>query len=88
MEAKMSIILYARKSKLTKDNLLPIYLRITINRQRFDTSANRYVSEEKLSAQAGRVKGASTEAKTINCFLDALVGKAHSIERDFFDVIE
>lgn len=82
MEAKMSIILYARKSKLTKDNLLPIYLRITINRQRFDTSSNRYVSEEKWSAQAGRVKGTSAEAKSINSFLDALVGKAHSIERD------
>ena len=51
MVAKMSIILYARKSKVTKGNLLPIYLRITINRERFDTSTNRFVSEEKYLTQ-------------------------------------
>ena len=37
MEARMSVIFHARKSKVTKGNLLPIYLRITINRERFDT---------------------------------------------------
>jgi len=82
MEAKMSMILHTTKLKLTKDKLLSFHLRIIINRERFDTSVNRYVSEEKRSAQEGRVKrifGGHNDQP-----LAALTGKTHSTERDIY----
>lgn len=42
MDTKISILFYGKKAKTTKDNLLPIYLRVTIKGNRFETSTHRY----------------------------------------------
>jgi hypothetical protein len=81
MEKGMSMIFHARKSKATKENLVPIYLRVTIGGQRCELTTKQLISEEKWSAHTGKVKGTSTEAKAINSFLDTLQGKAHAIHR-------
>ena len=39
MEHIISILFYRKMSKKTKDNLVPIYMRITINGQRIEQSA-------------------------------------------------
>ncbi|MFT4155204.1 Arm DNA-binding domain-containing protein [Parafilimonas sp.] len=36
METKLSILFYSKTSKTTKDGLVPIYLRVTINGARFE----------------------------------------------------
>jgi hypothetical protein len=81
MEKRMSMIFHARKSKATKGNLVPIYLRVTIGGQRCELTTKQLISEEKWSAHTGEVKGTSFEAKSINSFLDTLQGKAHAIHR-------
>lgn len=81
MEKRMSMIFHARKSKATKGNLVPIYLRVTIGGQRCELTTKQLISEEKWSAHTGKVKGTSAEAKAINSFLDTLQGKAHAIHR-------
>ena len=43
MEHRISILFYARKSKMTKDKLVPIYACITVNGQRIEHSIQRYV---------------------------------------------
>ena len=72
MDTKISILFYGRKSKSTKDNLLPIYLRLTICGKRFELSTHRYVSPARWSVDAGKVKGNSEEARSINAYLDTL----------------
>ncbi|GAB3822113.1 hypothetical protein GCM10028895_25830 [Pontibacter rugosus] len=57
MDTKISILFYGRKAKTTRDNLVPIYLRVTLQGQRLELSTHRYVSPARWSAEAGKVKG-------------------------------
>ena len=56
METKLSILFYSKTAKTTKDGLMPIYLRVTINGKRFEQSTQRYVLSAKWSAAAGNAK--------------------------------
>ncbi|WP_162052271.1 Arm DNA-binding domain-containing protein [Pontibacter pamirensis] len=78
MDTKISILFYGKKSKTTTDNLLPIYLRITINGKRLETCTNRNVTPCKWSVEAGRVKGNTEEARRINAYLDILRSKVYA----------
>lgn len=82
MEARLSILFYGKSAKKTTDNLVPIYLRVTINGRRFEVSTQRYVDRLKWSAQAGRMKGNSEDAKRLNTFLDTLRGKVYQYQRE------
>ena len=59
---------------------MPIYLRITIEGQRFETSSQRYVEENKWSSASGRVKGSNEEARSINTYLDSLRSKIYQTQ--------
>ncbi|PKV63540.1 Arm DNA-binding domain-containing protein [Pontibacter ramchanderi] len=54
MDTKISILFYGRKAKTTRDNPLPIYLRVTIQGRRLELSAHRYVSPDLWSAEAAK----------------------------------
>ena len=55
METKLSILFYSKTAKTTKDGLMPIYLRVTINGKRFEQSTQRYVLSAKWSAAAAKL---------------------------------
>ena len=82
MNAKLSILFYARKVKKTKDGLLPIYLRITINGQRQEISTQRYIEGAKWSSLQGKAKGTSEEARSLNSYLDIIRSKIYDHQRD------
>jgi site-specific recombinase XerD len=82
MNAKLSILFYGKKSKLTKEGLLPIYLRVTIEGERIELSTQRYVHKDKWSVESGRVKGNSEEARSVNSYLDILRGRVYDHQRD------
>lgn len=42
MQAKISILFYAKRAKATTNGLIPIYLRVTINGHRIEISTKRY----------------------------------------------
>lgn len=76
MNATMSVLFFARKSKSNRRGETPIYMRITINGERYDLGTKRFVKMENWLPEAGRVKGSSEAAKSINSFLDSLRAKA------------
>ncbi len=82
MNAKLSILFYARKVKKNKDGLSPIYLRITINGQRLEISTQRYIEWAKWSPLQGKAKGTSEEARSLNSYLDIVRGKIYDHQRD------
>jgi integrase-like protein/Arm domain-containing DNA-binding protein len=82
MEHRISILFYARKSKKNSTGLFPIYLRITVNGQRLDQSIQSYVAGTLWSADAGRVKGNTDQARQINLYLDTLTSKVLKLERE------
>lgn len=76
MNATLSVLFFARKSKANSRGESPIYMRITINGERYDLGTKRFVGMDNWLAEAGRVKGSSEAAKSINSFLDSLRAKA------------
>ena len=72
MKTKVSILFYAKRAKASVNGLVPIYTRITINGQRIELSTNRFVEISKWSTEAGKMKGGSAEARSINSHLDML----------------
>ncbi|GGG24205.1 Arm DNA-binding domain-containing protein [Pontibacter amylolyticus] len=65
MDTKISILFYGGKDKTTKDNLLLFYLRVTLQGQRLELSTHRYVSPERWSVEAGKVKCSSADASSL-----------------------
>ena len=42
MNAKLSILFYAKRAKTTTDSLVPIYIRVTVDGERIELSTKRY----------------------------------------------
>ncbi|SIT93777.1 site-specific integrase [Pontibacter indicus] len=85
MDTKISILFYGRKAKTTKDKRLTIYLRVTLQGRRLELSTSRYVSPARWSAEAGKVKGRSALARSVNAYLDTLRAKAYGHHRELLE---
>jgi Arm DNA-binding domain len=85
MSASMNVLFYAKKTKTTTEGLVPIYMRVTIDGNRFEISTKRYVKIEQWSSKAGRMKGNHEEAKQINSLLDAFKVKVYDHQREILN---
>ena len=65
-----------------RENLVPIYLRITSNGGRIEQATNRTVELSKWSSTAGRMKGTRSEARMVNNYLDTAKNKVYALERE------
>jgi hypothetical protein len=72
MKAKVSILFYAKRAKTNVNGLVPIYSRITVNGKRIELTTGRFVEFSKWSAEVGKMKGTTDEARSINSQLDIL----------------
>lgn len=61
-----------KKNKLKKDGKAPVYLRITVEGNRFENSTHRNVDPDNWDAGHQRVKGRSESARVINTYLTEL----------------
>jgi len=66
---------------LDSSKKLSIYLRVTINGDRFEVSTQRYIEPVKWPTSAGKVKGNSEEARAINQYLDSLRQKVYDYQK-------
>ncbi|CAM3284866.1 Arm DNA-binding domain-containing protein [Flavobacterium longum] len=87
MKHKLSMLFYTKSSKATKKGTVPIYLRITINGVRIEISTSKYIELAKWNKVAGKMKGTTEEARTINSYLDILKSKVYDIEKDMVNNI-
>jgi len=81
MNAKLSILFYAKRAKTTTDGLVPIYIRVTVDGERIEFSTKRYTHPDKWSVEGSCMKGYSGEAKSINSFLDSLKAKVYDYQQ-------
>ena len=81
MEARLNILFYGKKTKLDSNKTLSIYLRVTIDSERFEVSTQRYVEKAKWSSVAGKVKGNTEDVRTINQYLDSLKQKVYDYQK-------
>jgi hypothetical protein len=81
MKTNFSLLFYLKKPKNYKNDRIPIYLRITVNGQRAETTSGRECEPSLWNSIAGRLKGTKEEVKSFNAYLDNLqkqVYDAHS----------
>jgi site-specific recombinase XerD len=72
METKMTILFIGKKSRITRHQLLPIYLRVTVEGNRFEVATHQHVKPTEWSPTAGKVKGRSETAMETNIALDVI----------------
>jgi hypothetical protein len=80
MDAPISILFYLKRAKVNAQGLVPIFQRITINRQRLDNSTSKFVDPEKWHSGMSKMKGTSEEARSINGHLDHLKSKILNVD--------
>lgn len=79
------ILFYLRKEKKNKKGLAPIFVRITYNGKRAESSINRKVDPTRWDKNAGYVSGTKEDARSINSHIDSLRNRIHDIKRDMLD---
>jgi site-specific recombinase XerD len=82
MKSKICILFYTRTANQSKNGLVPIYLRLTVNGKRIEISTNKFIEESKWNKAAAKLKGYSEEARTINSYLDILKNKVYETEKN------
>ena len=81
----LSILFFIRKERKNKDDLAPVYLRITVDGKRAEVSIKRYVDPDKWNSSAGKVKGTKDEVKDLNQYFDLIRGKIYRYEKELRD---
>ena len=77
MEPKIIIHFFGKKSRLTHHQLLPIYLRVTIDGERFEAATHQHTEPTNWSPSAGKVIGTSDSAIHTNMDLDEIRKKVY-----------
>lgn len=72
MSNSVTILLYIKRSKPSADGTVPIYMRVTVQGQRTEKSTGQFVKPDQWDSGAGKVKGNSEAARSINTYLTEL----------------
>lgn len=68
---------FGKRSRINRHNLLPIYLRVTIDGKKLEVTTHQHVQPTEWSSEKERVKGESNTATQINSSLDQLIKKVY-----------
>ena len=82
MKAKITLHIYAKTTKANAAGKLPIYIRLTVDGQRFEFSSKKFIEKSKWSPELSKMKGSSEEARTINNYLDLMKSKVFDIQME------
>lgn len=85
IEKTFSLLYYLKPSKNDRNGLKSIYMRITVDSQRFEMSTKYKCHPDKWMASANRVKGKTEEARMINSYLETLQLKVHQVRKYLLD---
>lgn len=83
-----SLLFYLKRRSNYVSGKLPIYIRITINGQRVELTAQRECEPEKWNIAAGRKVGTKEDVRILNAFLDTLQAKIYEIHRKLVEADE
>jgi site-specific recombinase XerD len=81
MKTNFSLLFYLKKPKNYQNGLVPIYLRITVNGRRAETTSGRECEPAIWNNIAGRLKGTKEETRAFNSYLDNLQSQIYEAHR-------
>lgn len=82
MKAKITLHIYAKTTKANAAGQLPIYIRLTVDGQRFEFSSKKFIEKSKWSPELSKLKGNSEEARTLNNYLDLMKSKVFDVQME------
>ena len=81
MKTNFSLLFYMKKPKNYVNGTAPIYLRITVQGKRLETTAGCSCESSRWNSQTGRCNGNKEEVKSFNAYLDNLQTKVYQAHR-------
>ncbi len=81
MKTNFSLLFYMKKQKKYQSGPATIYMRITVNGKRAETTTGRLCEPGRWNAQSGRANGTKEEIKAFNAYLDDLQKKIYEAHR-------
>lgn len=79
----MKVLFFLRTRTSYENGPAPIYMRVTVYRERFEMSTQRVVDPEKWDNKAGRMVNSKKEStRELNYYLDILQGRVFEAQRE------
>ena len=85
MKINFSVLFYLKKSKKYVCGPAPIYLRITVDGKRAETSSGREVEPERWNSKAGRARGTKEDIRSLNAYLDMLLMRVRDAQQKLLE---
>ena len=88
MKTNFSLLFYMKKPKNYQSGCAPIYMRITVNGKRSETTTGRECDPAKWNAHSGRANGTKEAFRAFNAYLDDLQAKIYEAHRQLTEMGE
>jgi len=85
LSRNLTTLFYLKKRSGYLKGALPIYLRITVNGERFEISTKRECEPEKWNSVSGRKNGTREDARVLNSYLDSMQLKVYDIQKQMLE---
>ena len=79
MQNTFSVLFYPRGNDVDKNGKSPIYLRITIDGKRSESSIKRKVLLSRWNTEGGKARGTTTDVRELNRYMDNIRNKIYRI---------
>ena len=76
------LLFYIRRDKTNKKGEAPVFMRLTINGERADTSIKRFIESHAWNSSKGKANGKCRGGKNLNLYLEAISANILRIQRD------
>jgi site-specific recombinase XerD len=83
MNQNLRTLFFLKKGKGSGKELLPVYVRITINGKRAEWSVQRTCESEKWNQILGRMRGSKQETLQLNQYLETIQGNIFEIQKEY-----
>ena len=88
MKTNFSLLFYMKKPKNYQTGPVPIYMRVTVNGKRSETTTGRECLPSRWNAGASRANGTKEDIKAFNAYLDDLQKKVYEAHRQLTEADE
>lgn len=85
---RFSLLFRLKKPRGYEKGAMLVYMRITVDSERTEISANREFDPARWNKKVGRASGTKEDARSLNAYLDSLQVKVHEAHRELIEAKE
>lgn len=76
-----TLLFYLKRRANYSSGELPIYMRVTIDGDRFEVATKRHCEPERWNSISGRKQGSKEDVRQLNAYLDSLQSKVYDAQQ-------